>query len=331
MVKKELPKYCYRFGKRGLIYYRKDGALHRMPDDPSSEEFAREYAKLRSGRMIVPAKRNMGKLIGAFMASPEWKQLAANTQKSYRQAFRYIEDRIGYADPRVIKRSDVIAMRDRSADKPTTGNRRVAALSVLLNYAMNLDWIESNVAKGIPNLPASKPPRKAWPQELVAKARDTAKGDTLLIFEMLLGTGQRITDVLNMRWDQIEDDGIWVVPQKTKRKRKRLYVPFTARLKAVIDKTPRYGDHIISQPNGNPIAYQTAWKRMMELRTAIGAKDYDNHALRHTAASEIIALPGMTREHVEAITGHGTADMVDLYAGDAGQKARATEAQKARK
>lgn len=61
------------------------------------------------------------------------------------------------------------------------------------------------------------------------------------------------------------------------------------------------------------------------------AQDYPPHSLRHAAASEIAAIPGMTEEHVKAITGHTSSQMVRLYAGPAGQKARAIEAQRGRK
>ena len=78
------------------------------------------------------------------------------------------------------------------------------------------------------------------------------------------------------------------------------------------------------------MGYNLAWKDIMAVRRAIGAEAYDIHALRHYAASQIAALPGMTADHVRAITGHSAAGMVRLYAGKAMQKARATEAQEAR-
>ena len=56
-------------------------------------------------------------------------------------------------------------------------------------------------------------------------------------------------------------------------------------------------------------------------------------ALRRYAqeAKAHAALPGMTADHVRAITGHSAVDMVRLYSGKAMQKARAKEAQDGRK
>lgn len=329
MVKRNLPPYVYRMGRMGYLYYRHDGVSHRMPDNPASAEFASEYARLRSGRAVPTSKRTVKKLIASYIASPRFAGLKPNTKKSYRQSFKYLEEKIGPHDPARIKPMHVYDMRDGMKDKPTTAKRRVAALSVLMQHAIKLGWIERNpVHPRFEHLKTTKPPRQPWPQHLIDAARKTADSETLLIFEMLLGTGQRISDVLAMQWGQIEDGGIWVSQSKTGA---RLYVPFTARVAAILAQTPRRGLHIITLPDGRPMKYNSAYNRMMDLRTAIGAKDYDNHALRHSAASEIAALPGMTEEHVAAITGHTSSNMVKLYSGPAGQKARAKEAQKGRK
>jgi len=50
----------------------------------------------------------------------------------------------------------------------------------------------------------------------------------------------------------------------------------------------------------------------------------------HGGVCQIAALPGMTADHVRAITGHSAGAMVRLYAGKAMQRARAKEAQKLR-
>lgn len=328
MTKRALPKYVYRMGRKGYLYFRHDGVTHRMPDDPASAEFAQEYARLRSGRALPPAKRNVKKLIGSYMASERWHGLKKNTQISYRRSFKYLEEKIGTFDPASIKARHVYDMRDSMTDKPTTSKRRVAALSVLLQHAIKIGWIEINPIQKFEHLKSRKPARQPWPLDLIDAARDTAEPDTLLMFEMLLGTGQRISDVLAMQWGQIDDGGIMVKQGKTGAK---IYVPFTARLASILADTPRRGLHIITLPDGRPMGYNSAWFRMKALRDAIGADDYDIHALRHAAASEIAAIDGMTAEHVMAITGHTSTNMVRLYAGKASQKARAKEAQKWRK
>lgn len=325
MVRKTLPPYVMRSGK--YLYYRKDGQLHRLPDDPASTEFAREYARLRSGHSGTNGKRTVKALITRYTRH-KLPQKSHNTQRAYRRAFRYLEEKIGGYDPAKIKRRHIIDMQHAAADTPATANRRLEALSVLLTYAVELEWITHNPCVGVPRLKSKRPARQPWPENLVKAAREHAEPDTLLLFELLIGTGQRIGDVLAMQWGHLADNCLTVTQSKTKR---RLVIPLTDRLAATLAQTPRRGLYIVSLPDGRPMAYQTAWKRLHTLRKEIGAEAYDNHALRYTAAAEIAILPGMTLEHVRAITGHTSDQMARLYSYQAHQIARAREAQKGRK
>lgn len=325
MVRKHLPKYVMRSGK--YLYFRKDGRLERLPDDPASTDFAREYARLRSGHASTKGKRTIKALIARYTAH-KLPEKAKNTQISYRRAFRYLEEKIGTYDPTEIRRAHIIDMQTANADKPATANRRLEALSVLLTYAVHLEWIQVNPCKDVARLKSKRPARQPWPADLVDAARANAEPDILLLFELLIGTGQRINDVLAMQWAHLSRDGISVRQSKTGT---QLVIPLTDRLASVIDAAPRRGLFIVSLPDGRPMSYQSAWKRLHDLRTAIGAEAYDNHALRYTAAAEIASIPGMSLEHVRAITGHSSDQMARLYSFKANQIARAREAQKGRK
>lgn len=324
MVKRHLPKYVSRFGK--YLYFRKNGKLHRMPDDPASTEFAREYARLRSGHEGTKGKRTVKALIARYTRE-HLPTKAKNTQISYRRAFKYIEEKIGHYDPATIRRAHVIDMQNANRDTPATANRRLEALSVLLTYAVHMEWMQVNPCIGVPRLKSKRPARQPWPADLIDAARKEADADTLLLFEMLLGTGQRISDVLAMQWGHLDRDGITITQKKTGT---RLVIPLTERLARLLRETPRRGLYIVTLPDGRPMGYNSAWKRLHDLRTAIGAESYDNHALRYAAAAEIAALPGMTLDHVAAITGHTSAQMARLYSYSAHQLARAREAQKNR-
>ena len=168
---------------------------------------------------------------------------------------------------------------------------------------------------------------KSWPVDLIETYRQKADGRALLIFELCLGTGQRIGDVRKMRWSDIEEGGINVRQGKTG---KDLWIPFTSQLAAVLDQTPRTGLFILSQSDSQPVSYLAAAFAVMKVRKEIGAQEYDIHALRHTTASELAAL-GLSDDLIMAITGHTSRASVVRYAGAARQKARAQVAQDARR
>lgn len=58
-------------------------------------------------------------------------------------------------------------------------------------------------------------PREAWPLDKIGAYRAMATDRARLIFELWLGTGQRIGDVLRMHWSDIDGDGITLKQSKT--------------------------------------------------------------------------------------------------------------------
>jgi integrase len=328
-VKRDLPARCYRKGRKGHVYYYPHGARgkgYRIHAEPGTPAFHAELAKAALGTLPTPL-RTVRKLVDHYTSSDRWGELAANTRRSYARHFAYFVEVIGNIDPARLRTVDVVRMRDALKDTPTDASRKVGALVTLLNYARLIGWVKENVAHDVPKLKGKRPPREPWPAEMIDAYRKEADGLALLIFEMCLGTGQRIGDVLVMTWADVTPDGIKVKQSKTKA---RLTIPPTSRLAAILDDTPRLGLTIVAQPNGRRVSYSYAAKLVSDARKRIGAEAWDIHSLRHSAASEIAALPGMTDEHVQSITGHSSVQMVRLYAGAARQKARAKEAQNAR-
>ena len=326
-MKTALPPYCYPKGKRGYVYFVRGSTCQRIKSAPGTADFASEYAMLLRGK-AAPSRTTFRHLIEAYRKSPEWAKLAANTRKSYERSMDYILTHAGNVDVRTFRRRHVFDMRAALADHPTTANRRIAFLGALLKWGVNADFCPTNVAAKIPALDAVGRKRGPWPQDLVDAFRDRATGRTALLFDMLTETGQRINDVLSMRWSDLDADGISLTQAKTKH---AIYIPMTARLRRSLADAPRKGLFIVAQDNGLRVGYNLAWKDIMAIRRAIGAEAYDIHALRHYAASQIAALPGMTADHVRALTGHSSVDMVRLYSGKAMQRARAKEAQEGRK
>lgn len=326
-MKRDLPAYVYPKGRKGYLYYVRRGHKPvRLYAAPGTAEFAAEYAKAMKGTLPTPT-RTIEKLVDHYKQSDRWPELAKTTRRSYARHFDYFVQVMGHIDPARLRTVDVVRMRDALRDKPTDASRKVAALGTLLNHARLIGWVKDNVALGVPKLKGKRPPREPWPAHMIEAYRQEADGLAALIFEMCLGTGQRIGDVLAMTWADVTPDGIRVKQSKTSA---RLVIPPTEHLADILRETPRLGLTIVAQPNGKRCSYSYAHKLVTEVRAKIGAMDWDIHSLRHTAASEIAALPGMTDEHVMAITGHSARQMVLLYAGAARQQARAKEVQTAR-
>lgn len=318
MTKRDLPPYVYRKGKAGYLYFTRGGQTQRMHAAPGTPEFHLEYATLLKGRPPVPTGKTFADLILSYRLSPRFARLKSRTRADYDKVLTFIADRIGAEDCTRLRRHHVIAYRDQNAHAVRFANYLVQVLRILMEHAIDRGLRAENPAKGVQLLPSNRPPRQPWPPALVEAYRATATGSALLIFEMCLGTGQRIGDVLRMRWNDLQDGGLSVRQGKTGA---RLWVPLTARLRVVLAETPRQGLTIVANPDGRPMAYKTAQAAVMRVRAQIGAEAFDIHALRHTAASELAAL-GCTDEQIAALTGHQTARMVARYTATTRQKAR---------
>lgn len=326
-MKRDLPAFVYAKGPKRLLYFVRAGVCERIHDRPGTPQFASTYARLMQGRTVTPQK-TVRKLIRAYTASKGWQALAANTRKSYARHFAYFEDAMGDIDPATLRPVHIQQMHEALSNKPTDANRKVSALASLLQYGVTHDWLPSNPARQIRLSNAHVKPHAVWPENVIEAYRSTATGPALLLFEILISTGQRIGDVLAMQWAHIDGDGINVRQSKTGT---AIWVPLTGRLRVALAEAPRRGLFIVSQENGKPMGYQMAWRLIADVRKTIDAMEYDIHGLRHTAASEIAGAPGMTTDHVRAITGHKSDGMARHYSLKAGQRARAEEAQKGRK
>jgi len=324
-MKRDRPKYvCVKPG--GLYFWRRPGSAVKMQSEPFTDAWWSEYALLLKGTPPPPKGKTFRALIASYKRSDRFTKRAPRTRRDYDKVLAFVEDRLGGQDVGKVRRHHVVAWRDQNTGR--FADYLVQVLRVLFEHAIDKGWRDDNPAKGVQTVYRPSGTRKAWPDDLVRAARETATGETLLLFELLVGTGQRIGDVLRMRWSDIAGDAIHVGQGKTGAE---LWVPFTDRLRETLREAPRRGETILTGKRGRPLSYRAAADRMRKLRAAIGAGEaHDTHALRYTTTAELAAL-GCDDDLIMAVTGHRTKAMVAKYAGAARQKVRAIEAQKRRK
>ncbi|KZY45692.1 hypothetical protein A3731_32880 [Roseovarius sp. HI0049] len=144
--------------------------------------------------------------------------------------------------------------------------------------------------------------------------------------ELCVGTGQRIGDVLNMRWSNIEDGAVWVRQSKTS---KELWVPILPELQAALDAASRHSVFILTNEQGaNRWSYRGASAAVRKVRERVGALDYDIHSWRYNAACELLEA-GCSDDLIAAVTGQSPA-MVQHYTKKVRQRMRAAQAQQMR-
>ncbi len=143
---------------------------------------------------------------------------------------------------------------------------------------------------------------------------------------LALYSGQRLNDVLNMRWDDIANGLIAVLQNKT---RKKLWIPMHANLRAALYDIPRRGVTILTNTRGQPwtlMGFKATWSKELnrpEMRF-LRKKELVFHGLRKSAVVFLLEA-GCTDAEVAAITGQSR-QMVEHYAKQVNQKKLAATA-----
>lgn len=337
MKKPDLPYLESKTVKgRQYIYFRLDrgGKVTRvrLPSNPDSEEFAREYWAIRSGRSKRTCKTTWNNLIVAYYQSPAFRSKAKGTQQNYRRHCEAIREKNGDKDMTRFRRKDALKVQEALQANWSKANERLAVLSILCKFAVDLEWIERNPVVDIPKLTGGE--YEPWPDDkLAAYERYCDRHDLTTartIYELCVGTGQRIGDCVNMEWHDFDGEFMDVVQDKTGTKLS-IYCP--ARLQSYLASLPKAGRHILAKNLTAPIAKRAAQKAVEDVRRALGIMDGPDrlvpHGWRYTAAVQL-SDAGCSDDEVQAVTGHKTMEMVRKYRAKRDQRAASKRAQEKR-
>lgn len=329
MTKRELPKHVYK-QRNGLYFQRRGWPSLKFQNAFGTPEFWAEYADILSGkekqtRIIA---RNFHALIKDYRKSPRYSRLKPRTAMDYDKYLDFFGSIMGGANPAKMQRKDVIRLRDTNAAKPYFANYALRVFRILMEHCVDLGWRETNPAKGVQEIRTEKKLRDPWPKDMLAEYRAACSLGTRerLVMELCLGTGQRIGDVLEMRWSEIHDGAIVVKQNKTG---KELWVPILPELQAALDLASRHSVFLLTNERGtNHWSYRGASQAVMKVREQIGALDFDIHSWRYNAACELLEA-GCEDDLIAAVTGQSPA-MVLHYTKKVRQKIRAIRAQQKR-
>ncbi len=329
MAKRELPKHVYR-QRNGIYFQRRGWPSQKFKSEFGTPEFWKEYSDILSGnekpKRVI--SRNFAALIEHYRKSPRYRKLKPRTALDYDKYLNFFISIMSDANPAAMKRKDVIRLRDVNSEKPYFANYSLRVLRILMEHCVDLGWRETNPAKGVSEIKTDKKEREPWPQALLDLYRATCPlgSRERLLMELCVGTGQRIGDVLEMRWSHIKDGGFLIKQNKTG---KELWVPILPELQVALDAASRHSVFILTNERGtNRWSYRGASAAVRNVRERISALGYDIHSWRYNAACELVEA-GCGDDLVAAVTGQSPA-MVMHYTKKVRQKIRAIQAQKKR-
>ncbi len=275
---------------------------------------------------VSSMERTIQSLIDTYPQTVKWVALAPNSRRSYDYAFDAISAEVGSMPVADIRRSTVLTLQQNLSRTPAKANVVIRVFSILMHYAVDLELRETNPACNIPCIAIGE--WSEWPDHAIKAFTEHSLGMARRAFYLCLYTGQRIGDVVNMRWSDFAAGGrvIMVYQQKTK---KMLAIPLHSTLIDEINRWPDISDYLIfhTRRNGqfDQFTQGLIYASMMEEVSRLDLNDLTVHGLRKNCA-KMMAEAGCTERECQAITGHTSSKMIAYYTKGADQKRLAINA-----
>jgi integrase len=276
----------------------------------------------RTGAKALPARDMVEKVAAQFLAR-HVKDLAAATRI---EAGRVIAKEIlpAFRGRRLseIKRPDVIEWLDAIVDRPApiSANRALGWLKGLCNFAVERGVIDVSPVAGIkPPAPETPRDRVLADTELQAvwEAADALEQVYAGCIKLLILTGQRRSEVAEMRWQEIDFDAkLWTLPAARAKNSVEHSIPLSDHAADILCSLPRIaGSEFVFTINGrNPIRGTHVVKRRIE-RLAPPMPPWVLHDIRRTVASGMARL-GINLPVIEKLLNHVSgsfAGIVGIY------------------
>ena len=204
------------------------------------------------------------------------------------------------------------------ADRPGTANRSMPVLSVMMRMAELWGYRPHNSNPCKNTRRYKTPPRERFltPGEMVRLNAVLTRDEfhcprEVAVIRLMLLTGCRYGEVLNLQWDWIKDKRILLPDSKSGPRT----VWLSSAARAVIDAIPRYGDDcpllFPARPPDRPTSMVPHhWSR---IRRDAGLDGLRLHDLRHNWAS-VAAMNGVDLVTIAKLLGHALVETTERYA-----------------
>lgn len=336
----KLPPHVHAVKARGKDYYyfqpyrgtAREGERVKLPGGPTSTDGTPNAEWWKAYRNCVgePAQKaksgSFTALIEAYKDSPEWKELAAATQRDYARYLHDIDRAWGRLQVAGVEPRHVLALRDAKAERPAAANFLIRTLSALISWGIPRGYRADNPCRHVRKLRIGEG-YAPWTWDHIAHFRDhVSRPELWWAASLALYSGQRQHDDLAMLWSDCADGMMSVVQEKTG---KKLRIVMHRDLRAIMTNIPRRATTILTNTKGLPWTsdgFRASWGKELARpqMTPLREAGLVFHGLRKSAVVFLLEA-GCTDAEVSAITGQSR-QMVEHYAREVNQKKLAASA-----
>jgi integrase len=300
---------CVYF-RHGAYHYVSKGKWTRLGADLATAlaEYGRHFDQNKSNRMAV--------LIDAALeAHRKQKKLAPNTWKQYRLAADKLKHCLQDFEPHQVLHRHIAQVKLDLADAPNTGNRVLTIARIVFAYAAQQQLVDTNPAVGVTRYGEAKRKRLLLPKEYAA-IHAAAPAQLQVIMDLCYLTGQRISDVLGIRVDQLRgEDGIYFKQGKTGEE----LIVRNPELAAVIARAKTMHGNVraftlLHNRRGKAPDYDTILEQWRAACKAAGVLDANLHDIRAMSGTAMKKQHG--KAAAQALLGHTNPQNTERYLRD---------------
>ena len=202
--------------------------------------------------------------------------------------------------------------------KHGTINRKLAALSKLCTYARGVKGFQFTWGLPLIEYETENNQRdfvvsEELENKLLKTARLTYRDDEADLWECLIETGCRVSELLNLTWEQVDDRFLHLVDTKNNQdtdKPLERFVPIYDKVNKILSKRKKMG---LEKPFPLSIhAVEHAWKMVRKKLGMQHEKDFVMHSLRHTCITRLLKRK-IGIEVVQRFVGHQDIRMTQRY------------------
>jgi integrase len=224
---------------------------------------------------------------------------------------------------REITRRDVLDLLDHLVDndRPIAANRTLSAVRKLFNWAVSRDILTTSPCAGVkPPTPERARDRVLRDDELrlIWEAANKIGGPFGTLVQLLILTGQRRSEVAEMRWTELDLKArLWTLPRERVKTNQAHQVPLNGAAVALLTSTPQIGNgrFVLTSTDMSPSNGFSKGKRRLDAILPKDLPPWRLHDLRRSVASGMARI-GINLPVIEKVLNHSSgsfAGIVGVY------------------